>query len=106
MTEIVPAPPRAPPPPPAWGRAAVWSTWIGTSYAGVLVLGRLLVVYRFGGEALSAYFAVLLGSTVLTALLLWPLLAHAARRPVVAEVIRSILQWSAVLGFGLSFVIG
>jgi hypothetical protein len=91
---------------PAWRRASIWSFWIGVSYAAVIMLARLLVIYRFGGQFLTPYFAVLLASAVITAGAVWPALAHAARRPIVAETIRSILQWSAILGLGASLLIG
>jgi hypothetical protein len=104
--DIVRAAPAGLPPRPAWARAGLWSLWIGTTYAAVLALGRMLVVFRFGGQMITPYFLAILASAVATAAIIWPPLAHAARRPALAELIRAVLQWSAILGLGLCLLVG
>ena len=80
----------------AWRPALRWTCWIAVAYATPLVAGRAVVTYRFGGDFAAPYLWTLLGLSAGFAMLHWPVLAVAARRPATAAMVRSALQWAAV----------
>lgn len=75
----------------AWRPAIRWTCWILVAYAAPLVAGRAVVTYRFGGDFAAPYLWTLLGLTAGFAMLHWPVLAVAARRPAMAAMVRSAL---------------
>lgn len=80
----------------AWRPALRWTCWIAVAYAAPFVAGRAVVTYRFGGDFAAPYLWTLLGLSAGFAMLHWPVLAVAARRPATAAMVRSALQWAAV----------
>jgi hypothetical protein len=108
MSELAHTKAGAKPAKPAWRQASGWSAWLAITYGGALLVARAIVTYRLGGQFMTPYFGVLIGSALITAAALWPLLAYAAREPVRAFYIQAGIQWGTIglLAVALVTVLG
>lgn len=84
-----------------WRRGGLWTAGLAAAYLVFLGLARFLVAARLNGPFLSPYFALVLFTTLLAALVFWPVLARAAASDEQRQIVEQVLMYGVGGALGI-----
>ncbi|WP_099539361.1 hypothetical protein [Caulobacter sp. X] len=76
-----------------WRLGGLWTAGLAGAYLVFLGLARVLVAERLHGPYFSPYFALVLVTTLLAALVFWPVLARAAASSEQRQIVEQVLMY-------------